>query len=221
MPPVDTHADGAGLDRAAEALAKYAEPLVREVAGRLIRPRNTWTVDEVRDRVRAALQDPVLIDRTLRPLSPAARKLLRLVGVSGQPVWRVRGLLDLLHAVGQGDGIAVIRELMAAGLAYPDLPPRSVPVASVDGWLAQLTAQPLAVFVLPLAAARARGEELGLPELPAHQIGTAAAQEADGLEWPMRLAVLWQTARGGPLRRTQQGGFFKRDLDRLRGHPLL
>ena len=60
-----------------------------------------------------------------------------------------------------------------------------------------------------------------LPELPSHQLGTAAPQAADGLEWPMRLAVLWQTARGGPLRRTQQGGFFKRDLDRLRGHPLL
>src|SRR5438309_34593 len=99
MPLIDFHAGGAGLDRATDALSKYAEPLLREVAGRLFRPRNTWTADEVRDRLLTALQDPVLIDRTLRGLSPSARKLLRLIGVSRQPQWRVRGLLDLLQAL--------------------------------------------------------------------------------------------------------------------------
>jgi hypothetical protein len=221
MPLVDFHAGGVGLDRAADALAKYSEPLLREVAGRLIRLRNTWSAEEVRDRLLTALGDPVFIDRALRALSPAARKLLRLVGVSRQPLWRVRGLLDLLHALGHEDGIAAVSELLAAGLLYPALPPRSVPVTSFDGWLQQLTTQPLAAFALPLAAVRARGEDLMLPDLPAEQLPAATAQEADGLEWPLRLAVLWQVIRGGPLRRTQQGGFFKRDLDRLRGQPLL
>ena len=40
-------------------------------------------------------------------------------------------------------------------------------------------------------------------------------QEADGLEWLLRMAVLWQQAAAAPLRRTQQGDFFKRDLERL------
>src|SRR5271157_1966555 len=98
MPLVDFHTGGTGLDRATEALAKYSDPLLRAVAGRLFRPRNTWTPDEVRDKLLAALQDPVLVDRTLRNLSPPARKLLRLIGVSRRPQWRVRGLLDLLRA---------------------------------------------------------------------------------------------------------------------------
>jgi hypothetical protein len=221
MPLVDIHTGGAGLDRAADALAKYATPLLREVAGRLFRPRNAWTPDEVRDKLLAALQDPVLIDRTLRALSTPARKVLRLVGMSRQPTWRVRGLLDLLQGLGHADGIVAIQELLAAGMMFPALPPRSVPVASFDNWLQQLTTQTLEAYVLPLAAGRARGEDLMLPDLPAEPLGTAVVQEADGLEWPLRLAVLWQIVRTGPLRRTQQGGFFKRDLDRLRGQPLL
>jgi hypothetical protein len=221
MPLVDFHARGAGLDRAADALAKYADPLVRQVAGPLIRPRNTWTADEVRERLRTALADPVVIDRTLRTVSSTARKLLRLVGISRQPAWRIRGLIDLLRGLGHEDGINAVKELLAAGLLFPVLPPRSVPIASFDSWLQQLTTQPLAAFVLPLAAGRSRDESLGLPELAAEPIASAVVQEADGLEWPLRLAVLWQVVQSGPLRRTQQGGFFKRDLDRLRGQPLL
>ena len=168
----------------------------------------------------AALHDPVLVDRTLRELSPAARKLLRLVGISRQPHWRIRGLFDLLTGLGHGDGVAVVQELFAVGLLFPDLPPAGLPLTSFDGWLKQLTTHSLAAFVLPLAATRGRGENLVLPELPSQRLGTVVPQEGDGLEWPMRIAVLWQTARGGPLRRTQHGGFFRRDLDRLRGHPL-
>src|SRR5262249_40238585 len=46
-------------------------------------------------------------------------------------------------------------------------------------------------------------------------------QEADGLEWPLRLAALWQLLREAPLRRTQQGDFFKRDQERLTQDPRL
>ena len=35
------------------------------------------------------------------------------------------------------------------------------------------------------------------------------------------MAVLWQQTKSAPLRRTQQGDFFKRDLERLGQDPLL
>ncbi len=221
MPLVDFHTGGAGFDRAADALSKYASPLLREVAGRLIRPRTTWGTEEVRDKLLAALKNPVHIDRTLHTLSAPARKLLRLVAVSRQPQWRVRGLLDLLQGLGHEEGISAVQELLTTGLMFPALPPKSVPITSFDSWLQQLSTQALEAYVLPLAAGRARNQELMLPDLPAEPVGTAVVQEADGLEWPLRLAVLWQIVRASPLRRTQQGGFFKRDLDRLRGQPLL
>ena len=50
---------------------------------------------------------------------------------------------------------------------------------------------------------------------------TSSFQEADGLEWLLRLAVLWQQVAAAPLRRTQQGDFFKRDFERLGQDALL
>jgi hypothetical protein len=41
------------------------------------------------------------------------------------------------------------------------------------------------------------------------------------LEWLLRLAVLWQQVAAAPLRQTQQGGFFKRDVERLQQDALL
>jgi hypothetical protein len=221
MPLVDfTAADPPTTERVRAALGRYAEPLLRSVAARLIRPRNQWSAADLRERVVDALADPVLIDRTLKPLSAAARQLLRLIGVSRQPRWPVRALVDLLNALGHEEGVGPVRELLDAGLVYPELPSKSV-LADFDSWLQQVGMAPLAVVVAPLAAGRARGEDLGLPVLPHQALAHATPQQADGLEWPLRLAVLWQQVRAAPLRRTQQGGYFKRDADRLRTHPLL
>jgi hypothetical protein len=48
-----------------------------------------------------------------------------------------------------------------------------------------------------------------------------SARKADGLEWFLRLSVARQRVAAGPMRRTQGGEYFKRDLDRLRSDPLL
>src|SRR4029077_7115518 len=107
-----------------------------------------------------------------------------------------------------------------------------------DHWLG-LTALPL-VYAHPAVLERALaslattpllhdgkgaepGEErLALPECPgAVALRDPSIQESDGLEWLLRLAVLWQQVAAAPLRRTQQRDFFKRDLDRLREDPLL
>ncbi len=69
---------------------------------------------------------------------------------------------------------------------------------------------------------RALGEVLAWPDEPQLAVEAgASAQESDGLEWLLRLAIIWQQVAGAPLRRTQQRDFFKRDLDRLRADPLL
>jgi hypothetical protein len=89
-----------------------------------------------------------------------------------------------------------------------------------ERWLSDSARRP-AVFAHPSITARALGEDLGLPDLSDSAIrNPQSAIESDGLEWFLRLAVLWQQT-AAPLRRTQQGGFFKRDLERLRGDPLL
>src|SRR5262249_18341826 len=105
---------------------------------------------------------------------------------------------------------------------------------SFEQWLGQAGATGLSVFAHPAVMARAVGEDLGLPDLSAGHDEKRNAHppartthhspltthhshhhEADGLDWPLRLAALWQLVAAGPLRRTQQGSFFKRDLERL------
>jgi len=209
--------DGA---RAAEVFARYDDELLRQVAGRLIRPRQHWSQDDLIERMSRALDDPVHIDRTIKPLSPVARQLLHLVGVSRQARWPVQGLADLLLFLGHVTGLAPVQELLDSGLLLPVLAP-SQTVRSLEVWLGQAGAAPIEVLVQSLAAERCRAEPLALPEVAADKANKVVVEETDGIEWLLRLAALWQAARTAGFRQTQSGGLFKRDLDRLRAHPLL
>jgi hypothetical protein len=222
-----------------QTLACYDEALLRQVAARLVKPRNQWPVEDLIERGAAATSNPVVIDRRLQDLTPPARRVLALIGHSRQPYWHLGSLVELTIALGHGDGLQPVLELLEAGLLYPSLhgakdAPSSngVPnkkIKSFEQWMGTPGPAGLLVFTPPQIAVRALGEDLGLPDLstedpqPAETLSLARnpIQEADGLEWLLRLAVLWQQVAEAPLRRTQQGGFFKRDYERLQQDALL
>jgi hypothetical protein len=123
-----------------------------------------------------------------------------------------------------------------AGASEDSSPGHMPAIQSFEAWLAQTLPPRLTVVAHPQVTARLLGEDLGLPECPGAErlAGTASrgrgqgtrhaevsVREADGLEWLLRMSVVWQLAAASPPRRTQQGDFFKRDLDRLRGDPVL
>jgi hypothetical protein len=207
------------LDQAKLALDLYRDALLRQVALKLIRPRSQYTSEELRQRMVAALDDPVGIDRTLRSLSPAGRQLLKLIDMSRQMRWPVAALVDLLPILGHHDGLAPVQELIEAGLMFPEST-AELPIESLDQWLQQVAFDPINVFTVPLVAARCRTEPLDF-QLPVGDKAKRAPIESDGLEWPLRMAVAWQIVRMAPLRQTQNGGLFKRDQDRLRAVSLL
>jgi hypothetical protein len=231
-------------------LAVYAEPLLRQVVAKLVRPRNQWPIEELIARSIATVANPAVVDRRIKELDPAARQLLALIGHSRQPVWSLGNLVELAIALGHADGLKPAFDLLSAGLLYPyfnppplghgqetmpqreeTMPQRAAPrVQTFEQWLGFAGPTGLTVFTLPPIASRAVGEELPLPNLA--QAGASssphatrhpppATQEADGLEMPLRLAVLWQQVAAAPLRRTQNGGFFKRDAERLGEDKLL
>ena len=219
-----------------QTLASYDEALLRQVAGRLVRPRNQWPVEELIDRCVTGAENPAILDRRTADLEPAPRRLLALIGHSRQPSWDLGNLVEMMLALGCTDGLQPVFALLEAGLLYPRLPSdgAKVRIKTFEQWLAFPGATGLAVFTLPLIASRAVGEDLGLPDLSLTDEGAqdgasgssfilhpSSFQEADGLEWLLRMAVLWQQTAAAPLRRTQQGDFFKRDLERLGGDPLL
>jgi hypothetical protein len=209
-------------------LEGYDEELLREVASRLLKPRSQWPAEELVRRAVEAGDNPALIDRRLQDLGLPARRLLALIGHSRQPLWDLGHLVEMALALGSEDGLRPVFDLLEGGLLYPaggsERAPESLPrLRSFEQWLGQAGTAGLRVFTLPALAARALGTDLGLPDLGTLSpdgVPTGAVREADGLEWVLRLAVLWQIAVGAPLRRTQQGGFFKRDHERLT-QPLL
>jgi hypothetical protein len=214
-------------DRLRHTLACYDEELLRAVAARLVRPRNQWPAEDLIDRAVTAAENPAVLDRRLKEVEPAGRQLLALIAHSRQPCWHLGNLVELLLALGQEDGLKPVFHLLEAGLLFPVLgcweKAPSGRVKNFEQWLAFPGPTGLLVFTTPLVAARALGEDFGLPDLSAEVAPGApsGAHEADGLEWLLRLAVLWQQVAAAPLRRTQQGGFFKRDTDRLGQDPLL
>ena len=51
-------------------LASYDEAPLRQVAARLIKPRNQWPVEELIERCVAAVENPAVLDRRLADLTP-------------------------------------------------------------------------------------------------------------------------------------------------------
>lgn len=210
-------------------LQAYDVNFLRPVTSVLVRPRNQWPVEELIDRAVGTVVNPAVIDRRLKDLEPVGRKVLALIGQSRQPCWTMGNLVELVMALGHDDGLQPLRDLVNAGLLYPTSPlivaSQEAPIPRLRGfdqWLAGGQAEALLLFAYPLVAARAIGEDLGLPDLSdSESKPPSAPMEADGLEFPLRLAILWQQVLGLPLRQTQQGGFFKRDVDRLGNDPLL
>ncbi len=207
-----------------QALGRYDEPLLRQVAAKLVRTRNQWPADELIDRAAGTVANAAVIDRRLEDLDPAARQLLALLARSRQPRWRLGNLVELVIALGQREEpFKPVLALFENGLLYPD--PASFGPAnrlkSFEQIIGLASAGGLTVFAHPAVTVRALANKVDLPELPAAVVGAAAVREADGLEWLLRLSALWQLVASGPLRRTQGGAFFKRDLDRLRGDVVL
>src|SRR5262249_58854824 len=94
---------------------------LRQVAARLVKPRNQWPVEDLVERAAAISSNPAVIDRRLQDLTPAARQVLALISHSRQPCWNLGNLVELVIALGHGDGLQPVLDLLGAGLLYPRL----------------------------------------------------------------------------------------------------
>src|SRR5258708_5319152 len=100
------------VDLLQRTLAVYAEPLLRQVAAKLLKPRNQWPIEELIERSVATVANPAVVDRRLKELEPASRQMLALIGHSRQPVWSLGNLVELAIALGHADGLKPVFELL-------------------------------------------------------------------------------------------------------------
>jgi hypothetical protein len=208
-------------ERIRQILLRYSEPLLRQVAGKLLKPRNQWPVDELIDRSLETLNNPPVIDRRLKELPVSSRKLLALIGLSRQPIWSVGQLVSMLVVLDHSEGLIPVQTLLEAGLLFPNLPETTPSLKQFEDWLGSGGILQARVLAPPAVVARATGEDLGLPALKAEAISVRSLAVADGLEWPLRMALVWQMLLGDPARLTMQQSLFKRDLTRMQNDPLL
>ncbi len=208
------------IDPVRAALDGYAEPLRRQVAAALLKSRNPIPADELTDRMVATLGNPPVVDRRLKDLPPATRKLLALLGLTRRGRWRVGHLLTALAAIGHAEGIAPVQAAFDAGLLYPVRPTDSPELTTFESWLGAGAIELAEVFTHPLVATRGRAEKFELPDL-SEKKSRQSNGHADGLEWLLRIAAVVQLAGETAFRRTQAGALFKRDLTRLQTSELL
>jgi hypothetical protein len=214
-------------EKVTATLARYDEALVRKVAARLLKPRNFWPVDDLITRCVETINNPAVLDRRLADLPPASKQVLALIGHSRQPVWSLGNLVYSVMALGNEDGLAPIFDLLEGGLLFPvmNLDPESkARVGDFGYWVTTAGTEGLDVFSPPMIASRVLGADFGLPNLAEADDAPPMRPtpiESDGLEVLLRLGVFWQQVSAAPLRRTQQGGFFKRDQERLEQDALL
>ncbi|MCE9565434.1 MAG: helicase-associated domain-containing protein [Planctomycetes bacterium] len=219
MPPTP---DEVWSDRCRGALSNYSEPLLRTVAAKLIKPRVNQAPEDLLDKSVATFANPPVIDRRIRELPEHSRKLLALIALSRQQRWKVGHLITLLTALGHAEGFTPVADALVAGLLFPELPPGHPPLVDFAAWFGGVGMLAAEVFAHPAVSTRARAEELGLPDLahPEPEL-TSTPRSADGLDWLLRLAAVWQQVNASPVRFTQANTLFKKDLTRLQADDML
>jgi hypothetical protein len=209
----------------------YGESLLRRIAGKLLKPRSQWSAPVLIQRCVDGLGNAALVDRRLEAQELAGRHLLAVMSHGRQTHCKLGSLLEILAALGHAEGPGPALSLCEAGLLFPVLipetgtePSAAAPLTkkldSFEHWLTRDSGC-YKVFTTPIVLSRALEADLGIPSCVPVESAGGATHQADGLEWPLRLATVWQQLQQGPLRRTQQGDFFKRDLDRLQSDPIL
>ena len=208
--------------RVRAVLRRYDEVLLRDVTRRLLKPRNQWPVEELIEKSIQMLNNPVSIDRKLRELPPAALGLMAMLGFAGLTSCTMSDLLSLLRLLDNDDSLGPVTALLDQGLIFTDLPDvGSFKLKSFEDWYGSAPAYACGMAFHPAVMTRARILMPRLPMLQSRPEAGEVASSADGLEWPLRLGVLWQVLSEGELRLTQAGILFRRDLQRIAQHPLL
>ena len=203
-------------ERVRKTLSRYSDGLFRAVTGPLVKPKIGQPIQDLIEKVSETQTNPPVIDRRIRDLPPAPQALLRLLGLSRQPVWKVGHLIALSAAAGHAEGFTPVEQLLGAALIFP-AETDDFPIADFAAWLGRAGTLSATVFVHPAVLTRSRG--LYAPTGNAKPRG--AGTTTDGLDWPLRIAAVWQKSRPAAIKVTQAKLLFKRDLAKFQGDDVL
>jgi hypothetical protein len=102
----------------------------------------------------------------------------------------------------------------------PLVAPTTPQTEETSPWLEVMGGTVTHVFIHPAVGERVQSRSLPLPCLEGAVSESSAGQRRDGWDWPLRLAAVWQRVRDNPVRLTQDGEFYKKDIQRLHHDPV-
>jgi hypothetical protein len=164
------------------------------------------------------LDSPLVVATQLAGLKAASRLALGLLALCDASAWRVDGLWHSLATLG-ADPRSVILELLERGLLALEGTGDLQPIDDFPRWIIPGPAASLLVRAHPSVL---QGVRITRPEGTLVPVSGPVSQirDPDGLEPIIRLAAIWQRVGIEPLRQTQQGTLYKRDMERIEGDPV-
>lgn len=200
-------------------LAKYSEDLLVATVDRAARFSRSKRSGEPAEQMVRTLENEKIVAKLIAGLTADEQIALTLLRRAPFLSWRWDHAVRLLQCSGIESPYPVLQELLACGLLWMSKPDQNGPLIRFD------VQDGIPLEWLPRIAVAAPLLEVSPPPKAKGVLSPIRSLEgwrrADGWEWPVRLAILWQRAWLSPIKRTQQGLLFKRDKDRLLTDPLL
>jgi hypothetical protein len=201
------------------ALARYQTARL----GAIIRLRGLES-DAARPSTLAAditgqLDSPSVVSGLLAGLGAGSRQALSLFALTETSVWPLAGLSHALATLGV-EPMSTILDLLDRGLLALDAAPDQ---QAIDDFTRRIEQGPLQSLHLRIHPSVPQTVRVARPEgklTPAAGV-VGQVRESDGLEPILRLGAIWQRVGIEPLRQTQQGALYKRDLERIEEDPVL
>jgi hypothetical protein len=167
----------------------------------------------------AQLDSPAELTRLLAALGAGSRQALAIFALAEVSACPLAGLWLSLAALGAEPRSSIL-ELLEHGLLALEGPYELVKVEEFPRWLEPAPDRSLLLRVHPAAAPAVR---ISRPEGKLEPISGTVGQirESDGLDPVIHLAAVWQRVGIEPLRQTQQGTLYKRDMERIEEDPIL
>ena len=202
-------------------LSRYAPSVLRGIRDHLELRVSARTPSHLVRAIEEYLREPTHRTVALNDLPSELRPVLGLLPYLPGAGWRLEELREVLRYVGCTVPEKAIRAMLGLGFLALNAPNWQVETLrhfdlALNGWEGEqlsVHAHPALShqFTTPLFGPIKRGVVRGVRN----------ARESDGLELPLRVAVLWERIAQSPLRLTQDSTLFKRDKERLCSDPVL
>jgi Helicase conserved C-terminal domain len=202
-------------------LSRYSPSVLRGIRDHLELDTAVRSPIRLVKAIEEHLREPVHRTAALADLPSELRPVLLLLPYVPPTGWRLEEIRELLRYVGCSVPDKALRAMLGLGFLALHAPNWQVETLrhfdlALNGW----EGEQLSVVCHPALA-----NQLATPAFqPAKKSivrNVRNIRESDGLEFILRVAVLWERIAQSPIRLTQDTTLFKRDKERLASDPVL